>query len=837
MAGATELPDQTGTLIVGAGIVGCSTAYHLTDRDHTDVTVVDQGPLPHTGGTSSFAPSGVFQTAPDRTRSLLARETRDLAVEFDAYEAAGSVEIATSDDRLTLLDRRLDQAAAWGIEGGQRVSPAAVGQLLPYVDTGPIRGGYHLPTDGWIETLELLEALRERAERRGATFHGQTRVTDIRTSDGAVAAVVTDRGEVTAREIVVAANVWTPLIGDMVGIDVPLVPVTHQYAITEPIDDLSGADPADSPWLRHPDGGTYARRHGDAIGIGNYNNDPTLVNPGTIDRVEEAAEGPGLGVYDHRRPSTQHRFARPATRPFTAADFTSVRRALEPLVPSLDGTALATGVNGLLAVTPDGSPILGEAPAVDGFWIAAAIRTTHAGGAGRVLADLLTRGTARIDVDGWHAARFQPHSGSPSFVREQGRRTYASDVGVPRAGGIESTGRTLRESPFFRYQDALEAEFYDLRYGGWKRPMWFGTNEPLLTEYDLPERAGRPSDWTPIEGVEHLAVRDRVGMCDLTSFTTFDVVGAGAEAFCQRAFTNDMALPVGGLTYTLLLDEAGGIHGDMTVVRVAHDRFHAISNSGGAGTKQIARLRRLATEYDDVVVSNRIGERCGISVTGPNAREMLEPVVDADLGANAFPYFTSSKTYVGDVPALALRVSYVGELGWEFHTSMEYGAELWETLWSAGTGDGVVPFGDGALVTMRLEKGFPAYGVDISPTYTPFEAGLEHTVDLDTEFVGRNALVTGLDTGPDRKRAVLTLDDPDAVAGTGTPVFDGDDRIGHVTSAGEGFSVDAYILYAYVPPSYTDPGTAVEVQYEGERFPATVRESVLFDPDRERLLA
>jgi len=235
-------------------------------------------------------------------------------------------------------------------------------------------------------------------------------------------------------------------------------------------------------------------------------------------------------------------------------------------------------------------------------------------------------------------------------------------------------------------------------------------------------------------------------------------------------------------------------------------------------------------------VVDRIGARCGVSVTGPKARETLESVVDADLDDDAFPYFSAAETYVGEVPALALRVSYVGELGWEFHTSMEYGAELWETLWTAGKEQGMLPFGDGALVTMRLEKGYPAYGVDVSPAYTPLEAGVEHAVDVETEFVGRDALLAQQDAGLDRRRAVLTLDDPDAVVGNGTPVFDGEDPIGHVTSAGEAFCIDEYVLYAYVPPEYADPGTGLEVGFENERYAATVRESVLFDPERERML-
>ena len=816
MAGATELPDRTATLVIGAGVLGCSIAYHLTQQGLDDVVVADRGPLPATGGPSPDAPSGVFQTAPNETESTFAQETRDLAASFDAYEETGSVEVATTDTHLEVLDRRMDQATVWGVDGAERLSPGGVADRLPLVDEDRLLGGYYVPTDGRIARAELLEALRERAAEQGATFCGNTAVEEITTAGGAVRTAVTDSGEIRAGTVVAAANVRTPSLCEMVGIDLPLVPCAHPYAVTEPIKPASGTDPGREAWLRHPEGEAYLRRHGDAVGIGNYGNEPRVVDP--AETVGDAA-------------------APLSTRSFTEEEFAPAREELARIVPALRGVDVATGVDRLLGVTPDNNPVLGETPGVDGFWVAAGVRPTHAGGAGKAVAELVARGSSTVSVNPWHVARFQPHSGSPSFLREQARDSYHNENGVPSAGGIESTGETLRESPFYRYQAALDAEFYDLRYGGWKRPMRFGTNQQLVSEYDIPERGGRGAEWSPVDAVEHLAVRDRVGMCDLTSFTTFDLVGSGAVEFGQWVFTNDVDLPVGGVTYTVMTDESGGILGDMTVVRRGRDHLHVISNSGGAGTRQIARLRRLAADDPSVVVSNETAARCGISVTGPRAREMLAPVVEADLHNSAFPFFSTVETYVESIPVLAVRVSYVGELGWELHTSTEYGAELWRILEEAGEPFGVVPFGDGALVSMRLEKGFPAYGADIDPSYTPLAAAMEHTVDFDTEFIGREALLAQREEGLDRQRTTLTLDDPDAVVGGGAPVLDGDTCLGHVTSAGDGYSVDEYILYAYLPPEFGEPGTGVEVQHGNERYNATVRETALFDPDRKRLLS
>jgi glycine cleavage system aminomethyltransferase T/glycine/D-amino acid oxidase-like deaminating enzyme len=834
MADQHDLPAETETLVVGAGVVGCATAYYLAAAGR-DVTVVDRGPLPESGGTSGFAPSGVFQTTPDRTRARLAARTRDLAADCDAFVETGSIELATTDDRFEALERRLDYATAWGVEGARLLDADGVAERASFVDADAVEGGYYVPGDGYVETVALLAALQRRAADHGATFHGHTGVTDVETDRGAVTAVETAQGTIRADDVVLASGVWTPVLSEMAGVDLPLAPAVHQYAVTESLSADAGADDGTGPWLRHPEAKTYARPHGDAFGIGSYDHDPELVDPEDIADPADADEQPRL--YDYAPGTDADERPRPLARPFTESAFESAHESMSRVVPALDGASVAAGVDGLIGVTPDGGPVVGETPQVDGLWVAAGVRTEYAGGLGQVLADLMETGATDLDVDGWHVARLMPHSSSPSFVRRQGAETYRSTSGVPEPASIETTGETVRESPFYRYQEEQGADFYDLRYGGWKRPMRFERNESLLDEYEIPPRAGRSDDHDEVAAAEHLAVRDGVGMADLTSFTTFDVVGPNALEFCQRAFSNDVDIPVGGVTYTLMLDESGGIHGDMTVVRRAHDRFHVISNSGGAGTKQIATLKRRAAGQDGVFVADKVGARCGLAVSGPDAREMLDPVVEADLDNESFPFFSATETYVGSVPVLAVRVSYVGELGWEFHTSMEYGAQLWQTLWEAGEDYDLTPFGDGALVTLRLEKGFPAYGVDVSPAFTPLEADLAYTVDFETDFVGRDALREQRDAGLDRKRAVMTLDDPDAVVASGSPVLDDDgSAIGHLTSAGEAYHIDEFVVYGYVPPEYTDPGTGLTIQCEGDRYAATVVEAPLFDPENRRMI-
>jgi len=792
--------------------VGSSLAHALAVRDRTDVIVLDRGALPETGGTSTAAPAGVFQTAPDRTRSVLAQETRALAIEHDAYREHGSLEIARTPERRDELRRRVDNATSWGVSGASLLDPEETAERAQLVDPDAIEGSYHVSTDGSLRTGRLLASLQETAQAEGVTIRGETPVTDVEIEAGAVRRVVTDAGSIEADAVVLATGAWTPALADAVGIEVPLAAGVHQFVTTGPVAAPEVAALGDHPWIQHPEAGVRAVSWDDGLGIVNYDHEPEVLDPGEVDA--------------HTADS------RTARR---ASGFDGARQSLETVLPALQDAAVERGHEGLIGLTADGSPVLGEHPEVDGCWIAAGIQAMHAGGAARVLADHMIDGASDVNVDDWLAARFQPHSGSPTFLREQSAATYTNATGVPEAGGIESAGKTVRESTFSRHLDELEAAFYDLRYGGWKRPMRFESNADLVADYEIPGRDGRNDSFSEITALEHLAVRDRVGMCDLTSFTTFDIEGPGALEFAQRVFSNDVDLPLGGVTYTMMLDGRGGIHGDMTVVRQAADRFHVISNSGGAGTAQLARLDRLAPADGSVHVSNRIAARCGVSVTGPNAREMLEGVVDASLSNREFPYFSATETYVGDVPVLAVRVSYVGELGWEFHTSMEYGARLWKTLWEAGEPHGVVPFGDGALVSLRLEKGYPAYGVDIHPEVTPLEADLSHTVDMDTEFVGREALVEQREAGLDRIRAMFTLEDPDAVVTPGSPILDGEATIGHLTSAEEGFSIDEFVLAGYVPPEYAEVGTTVDVMYHDERYAATVAESPLFDPQNERL--
>lgn len=835
MSGTPSLPESTTTMVVGAGVVGCSTAYHLTEQGRGDVTVVDMGDIEAPGGSTVHAPGGLVETSSSKIMSEFASYSRALYQELDAYRADGLIEIATTKPRMAQAKRLFDYSKSWEIPGGELLTPDAVTDHVPLIDRDTILGGYHSPTSGLIRTVELLSALRARAEAGGATFHGNTTVTDIEVRDGAVRAVVTDHGRVAVDEVLIATNVWAPLFGQMVDVDIPLMPCQHQYAVTEPVPALEGTEhEVEYTGFRHQEASLYFRQHGEGYGIGSYDHEPLLVEPEDLDDYESADEAIPLYDYFAGRDSHRSPIRMTANREFTPEHFQSAWAEATRLMPALEGVDIETAFNGIFCFTPDGMPVLGKPPDLDGFWVAAAVWLTHAGGVGRAVAEWMVESYPRQNLLPCDINRFQAHAGSPRFVHDRAAYSYDTVYDLVHPRQLPDVNQTLRTGPFYDRQVDLGGEFYAA--AGWERARWYDHNQPLLAEYDVADRSGWEAQyWSPIEGAEHLAVRDRVGLFDLSAFTNVVVSGPDALAFVQRIFTNDLDVGVGDVTYTLMCNPKGGILGDMTVVREAPHRFQILGNSGAAGTQQLAHLQGHAAGFD-VSITAPVAGRCAVGVWGSRARDLLAPVIATDLATDAFPYFTAQDTYVEEVPVTAIRVSYVGELGWELHTTTDYGRKLWEILWEAGREHGAVPMGDGALNTMRLEKGYPLFGGDITPEFDPYEAGLGFTVDLGSGgFIGSEALDSARDT-VDRRRTTLTLDDPGAVVFTGAPILAGGETVGYAASADYGHSVDAGIVVGYLPMAYTDPGTSLAVQYENERYPATVRESPLFDPDRERLL-
>jgi glycine cleavage system aminomethyltransferase T/glycine/D-amino acid oxidase-like deaminating enzyme len=811
--------DRARVVIVGAGIVGRSAAEHLTKLGWREVVVLDQGPLFEAGGSTSHAPGLVFQTNPSKTMTTLASYgvKRYSELELDGkpcFYQVGGLEVAATTERWKDLKRKHGIATSWGVES-ELLSPEECVEKSPLVDPEKIRGGFYVPSDGIAKGVRISEAMAREAQARGAKFYGETEVTGIEVENGRIKAVETSRGRIETENILSCAGMWGPRVGRMAGAFVQLLtPMQHQYAWTTPVPGFElVSEESDHVILRHQDHAMYFRQVGERYGIGSYRHRSMPVSPDEIPKQRE----PGREM--------------PSIMEFTPEDFEGPWEEARRLLPGLQKTEIERGINGLFSFTPDGGSLLGESREVRGFWMAEAIWVTHAAGAARVIAEWMTDGAPSIDPSELDVHRFDEYAKSPSYVLTRSSQSFQEVYDIIHPQQPMEEPRPLRTSPFYPRQRQLGAYF--LEASGWERPQWYGSNDSLLAEYDVPEMeewAGRY--WSPIVGAEHLATRERVALYDMASLKKAEVTGLGALEFLQKLNTNQLDKPVGSVTYTLMLDEAGGIKSDITVARLEENHFQLGLN----GPRDIEWMERHLPEDSSVQVRDISGGTCCIGVWGPQARELVQSLSPNDLSNEAFGFFKARRLYVGEVPVVALRVSYVGELGWEIYASADLGLRLWDLLYEAGRPLGAIAAGRGAFNGLRLEKGYRSWGTDMTTEHDPYEAGLGFAVKPDKgDFVGREALLRRKEAGQRRKLSCLLLDDPRVVVMGSEPVYSGGGAVGYVTSAAYGYSIGQSIAYAWLPPGLSEEGAQVEIEYFGERHGATVAEEPLFDPAMKRM--
>ncbi|HSK97911.1 MAG TPA: FAD-dependent oxidoreductase, partial [Euzebyales bacterium] len=751
--------------IIGAGVVGASVAYHLAELGWTDVVVVDQGPIPATGGSSSHAPGLVFQTNPSKMMTELARYTVELYTSLDGPEPAflqvGGIEVATSPQRLRELRRRHGFATAWGLDAAL-LSPEEVAAHIPLIDPERIDGGYYVPTDGLAKAVRGVEAMLRSAERRGVRLVGETEVTGFDLRDGRVRAVRSTAGDIVTPAVVCCAGIWGPRVGRMAGVSIPVQPLAHQYAWTTPVAQLAGADrEATHPILRHQDASMYMRQSYDTYGVGSYQHRAIPVRTEDIPPAEQAT---GAGAYR----------GMPSVMAFTPDDFTAPWQDACELLPPLADTKVDTGINGLFLFTHDGAPVVGESREVRGFWVAEAVWVTHSGGIGRALAEWLVDGRSQIDLRGADLHRYEPFQHAPAYVEARGAQNFVEVYDIIHPLQPMEEPRPLRVSPFYLRQREQGAFF--LEASGWERPHWFDANADLVHGPFGGERSeatkipGRDEwsarYWSPIVGAEHLATRERVALYDMTSLYKLEVTGSGALRFLDGLVTNVIDKPVGAVTYTAMCDDSGGIRSDLTIARLGDTTFQV----GANGPLDLDWLERHRPPGEAVAIRNITGATCCLGLWGPRARDVLATVCDDDVSHEAFRFFTVRRLWVGEIPVTALRLSYVGELGWELYTSADHGLRLWDLLWAAGRDHGIFTGGRGAFNALRIEKGYRAWGTDMWAEHTPYEAGLGMFVKPDKGgFVGREALLEASARGPRRRLVCLVLDDPSKVVLGGEP--------------------------------------------------------------------
>lgn len=816
-------------VIVGAGIVGCSVAYHLAKKGWHNVIVLDQGKLPEAGGSTSHAPGLVFQTNSSQAMCQLAQRTVAFydSLKLDGqpcWHGVGSMEVARTPQRLDDLQRRKGWAASWGLNG-EVITPAQAKALNPLLDESKIFGAYHVPSDGIAKAIRLCTTMMNECRAQGMEFYGEAEVTGFDIRDGRVTGMQTSQGDISADLVLICAGIWGPKVGRLAGVPIPLIPVEHQLARTGPLPQIkSETREVVHPILRDQDRAMYYRQWGDAYAIGNYQHEPLLVE---ADAILPPAQAPIM----------------PSVRQWTPQHFESAWRDAQELIPALNGASIDYKINGMFSFTPDGNPIMGESK-VKGLWVAEAVWVTQAGGVGEVMASWLADGDPGMDMRDCDMHRFEAHVPAPAYVRKRGATQYDEVYDLLHPLQQMAQPRPLRVSPFYQRQKDLGAVFFESR--GWERPQWYETNAQLSPTPNPSPKGGGERDawasqiWSPIAAGEAKTARERVCLFDMTSLTRFEVQGKGALAFLQSLTTNQIDKPAGSATYTLMLNEHGGIKSDITVARLRDDYFQVAVN----GLMDLDWMQRHLPDDGSVTVRDITPGTCAIGLWGPAARTVAQSLSDDDLSNDAFPYFAAKKIFIAEGPVTALRVSYIGEFGWELYTTADYGLRLWDVLWQAGEPHGIFALGRAAFESLRLEKGYRLWGNEMHSEHNPYEAGLGWTVKLDKgEFIGRTALLnlprkknvegkTMVDV--QRKLCCLVLDDGKVVMGK-EPVYADGAVAGYVTSAAFGYTTGKSMAYSYLPIAHAGEGARVEVEYFGKRVGATVTKEPLFDPKGERL--
>jgi glycine cleavage system aminomethyltransferase T/glycine/D-amino acid oxidase-like deaminating enzyme len=797
--------DRAQAVVIGGGVGGCSILYWLARLGWEDVVLVERADLTSGSTFHSAGLVGQLRGSLSLTKMMMGsvelyRSLGDEVGLETGWHEVGSLRLGSSEERMEELRRQAGWAKTFGLPL-ELISAEEAQRLFPPMSTDGVLGAAYLPTDGYIDPSQLTFALAEGARRRGAELFTSTRVTAIGVERGRVTGIETDKGTIETDVVVNAGGMFAAELGRLAGVVVPVIPMAHEYLITRP-----NGVPLDVPTMRDPSLLVYFRGESGGLVMGGYERHPA---PWGLDGIPADFNGRLLPEdWDRFEELMQNAIAR---------------------VPELADAEVIRLVNGPEAFTPDGEFILGPT-AVRGFWVATgfcAHGLAGAGGMGRLVAEWIVDGQPGLDVWEMDSRRFGAHYAGRDYTLARTLEVYSTYYDVQYPGHERQAGRPLRLSPTYERLRELGAAFGEK--SGWERANWFEPNAAAADETLRPRGwAGRL--WSPAIGAEHRACRETAAIFDETSFAKIEVSGHGAAEFLERLCDNRVAREAGQITYTSMLNPRGGIECDFTVTRLAEDRFRIVTGTA-FGQHDLAWIRSHASDNESVAVDDVTSRYACLGLWGPAARTILEATTTDDL---SFGYMRAAAVSVGPVPCLALRVTYVGELGWELYCPTEFGLRLWDTLWEAGREHGLVAGGYKAIDSMRLEKGYRVWGADITPEDTPYEAGLGFAVKLDKgDFIGRDALAAAQE--PDRRLACLVLDDPRAVALGSEPVRIGGELVGRVTSGGYGYTVERSIAYAYVPAAHAVPGEAVEVEIFGEWVGGEVAPEPLFDPAGERL--
>jgi glycine cleavage system aminomethyltransferase T/glycine/D-amino acid oxidase-like deaminating enzyme len=836
----STLAKHARVVVIGCGIVGNSVAYHLAELGWRDIVLLDKGPLPNPGGSTGHASNFIYLVDHSKEMTALTVESVRQYRALEVFIQSGGIEVARTSERMQELTRRMASARSWGIEPVSLVTPAEVKRLVPYIDESIILGGFYTPGVGVVDSLRAGTIMRERAQASGALqVAPKTEVLGIDVERGRVRRVRTTAGDIEAEMVVITCGVWSPRVARMAGASIPLTPAVHQMIDIGPVPRFRGAtSDIEHPIVRDMDTNMYERQAGGDLEIGSYAHRPILYDPEDLPSVEQAALSP-------------------TEFPFTEADFEQqMQHALE-LMPEIVGdesVGVKYAINGILSLTPDGMPILGESPDVDGLWSAAAVWVKEGPGTGRALAEWMVHGESEIDLHSSDIARFHDHQRTRAHVRARAAEGFNKTYGIVHPAEQWASNRGVRLAPFHAREKELEATFFEA--AGWERPQWYESNAKLLEEFG--DRVTRRTAewesrwWSPIINAEHLAMRERAGLFDLSAFTIFDIVGPGALEAVQRTALRQMDVPVGRVVYTPVLSPNGGFKSDLTIMRLGDQRFRVVTG-GAAGMSDKSWFAAHLPADGTAQIADLTSSLTTIGLWGPRARDILAGVTSDDVSNEGFKFGTCRTVEIGTLRVLASRISYVGDLGWELYAPMEQGLKLWDALWESGRPHGLAPCGIGVYgTTGRLEKSYRAHGNELETEYNVVEAGLAAPRVKEEAFTGKAAHLRHREEAPAATLCTLTVDDHASGNGErrymlgrepiltrdGTRIVDRRGRGSYVTSAGAGPSVGRHILMAYLPPELAVEGAALAVEYMGERYPVTVAvagATPLFDPENMRI--
>ncbi|KAL4881652.1 hypothetical protein BJY04DRAFT_56163 [Aspergillus karnatakaensis] len=834
-------PQSQRVIIIGAGIVGANLADELLTLGWRNITVIEQGPLALPGGSTSHAPGLVFQTSPSKTMTKFAQYTvqKLLSIEKDGencFNQLGGLEVATTPERIEELKRKHGYASSWGVDA-RLVNREECLELYPWLNKDAVLGGLHIPSDGLALAARATQILIERTQAAGVQYLPHTPVTGIEHSGGKITGVTTPNGFISADLVVSCAGFWGVEVGAMAGVSIPLLPLAHQYAKTTPIKEHANRDVngringknATLPILRHQDQDLYYREHGDRYGIGYYGHKPMPVVAGSLGLTPKDVDEKNM----------------PSRLEFTVEDFQPAWEETQNLLPALRDAEIDDGFNGVFSFTPDGGPLIGEAPNLDGFYVAEAVWVTHSAGVARALAEALTRGWSTVDISECELSRFEDVQLNREYVSETSQQNFVEIYDILHPLQPRESPRGLRTSPFYQRQRELGAVFMEL--GGWERPFWYESNAHLVRSLRAQWRPVERDPWSnqfysPVTAVEAWKTRNAVAMYDMTSFHRFIVSGPGATALLEWLTTGDVAsLQTGAILHTLLLNNNAGIRSDIFITKLSTNKFQIGANTATDLTylTREARSHTESSAQEFVTVREITGGTCCLGLWGPRALDVLAPITSTDLSNSSLPYMHSKNTTIASIPVILFRKSYLGEFGWEIQTSADHGQRLWDVICAAGKNHGLIPAGRAAFNALRIEKGYRTYGADLSTEHDPYEAGLaslisESKLKGNTDFVGKAALQARSKQALTRRHRCLIIDDGKSMVMGKEPVFIGEKAVGYVTTAAFGFSIRKPVAWAWLPAGVKD-GEGVDVEYFGRRIRATVASGAVFDPEDRRL--